>query len=285
MKLSSKIAAFTASATAFALSAAAYSELSIKTTEYTLKTDKVSSPIRAAVLSDLHFSVFGKDNKRLIEAIRKTNPDIILLAGDFFDFHNGRSNKEIVTKTLCSLCDIADVYMTPGNHDLRYNIKTGENCLGYAEHAGVTVLNGEYRDIKINGQNVRIGGIFDHASYLEDFDEAWRKSAAFKFLKDFENTDSLSLLLMHRPNTFIYANDDFRIDAVFCGHDHGGIWRLPFIGGVYAPEQGIFPEYDKGEYDFGKTKMFLSSGLEGYYLVPRLFNRPEIIKLEIRSEE
>lgn len=281
MKLSSKLTLLSSAAVSTALASFAFSELSIKTTAYTLKTDKISSPIIAAVLSDLHFSVFGKDNKRLIETVRKTNPDIILLAGDFFDFHNGRSNSEIVTKTLRSLCDIADVYMTPGNHDLRYNIKTGENCFIYAENAGVTVLNGEYRDIKINGQRVRIGGIFDHASYLEDFDEAWYKSPVYEFLKDFENTDSLSLLLMHRPNTFIYANDDFRIDAVFCGHDHGGIWRLPLIGGIYAPEQGIFPEYDKGEYDFGKTKMFLSSGLEGYYLVPRLFNRPEIIKLTI----
>ena len=281
MKLSAKLAFLSSAAASTALSLAAYSELSIKTTEYTLRTDKVTAPIRAAVLSDLHFSVFGRDNKRLIDAVRKIHPDVILLAGDFFDLHHGRSNKELVIKTLDGLQSIADVYMTPGNHDLRYNILTGEDCFKYAEHAGVTVLNGEYRDIKIGGQNVRIGGVFDHASYLEDYGDAWHTSPVYSFLKDFENTDSVSLLLMHRPNTFIYTDDPWNFDAVFCGHDHGGIWQIPFLGGVYAPEQGFFPEYDKGEYDFGKMKMFLSSGLEGYYLVPRLFNRPEIIKLTV----
>ena len=72
-------------------------------------------------------------------------------------------------------------------------------------------------------------------------------------------------------------------DTVFCGHDHGGIWQIPFVGGVYAPEQGFFPEYDKGEYDFGRMKMFLSAGLEGYYIVPRLFNRPEILSVTVEN--
>lgn len=277
-----KTLALSASAATLALAAAAVSELSIQTTEYSLHTGKLSRPIRATALSDLHFSVFGKDNRRLLEAVRKTEPDVILLMGDFFDFHRGRSNKELVMKTLASLCAIAPTYLTPGNHDLRYQILTGEDWQREAESVGVTVLNGDFRDVQIQGQNVRIGGIFDHSVYLEDFGDAWHSSPVYAFLRDFEQTDDLTLLLMHRPNTFIYTNDNWNINAVFCGHDHGGIWRLPLLGGVYAPEQGFFPEYDKGEYDFGKMKMFLSSGLEGYYLVPRLFNRPEIISLTIQ---
>lgn len=277
-----KTLALSASAATLALAAAAVSELSIQTTEYSLNTGKLSMPIRAAALSDLHFSVFGKDNQRLLEAVRKTEPDVILLMGDFFDFHRGRSNKELVMKTLSSLCAIAPTYLTPGNHDLRYQILTGEDWQREAESVGVTVLNGDFRDVQIQGQNVRIGGIFDHSVYPEDFGDAWHSSPVYAFLRNFEQTDDLTLLLMHRPNTFIYTNDNWNINAVFCGHDHGGIWRLPLLGGVYAPEQGFFPEYDKGEYDFGSMKMFLSSGLEGYYLVPRLFNRPEIISLTIQ---
>lgn len=277
-----KTLALSASAASLALTAAAVSELSIGTTEYSLNTGKLSQSIRAAALSDLHFSVFGKDNRRLLEAVRKTEPDVILLMGDFFDCHRGRSNKDLVMKTLSSLCAIAPTYLTPGNHDLRYQILTGEDCLRDAEATGVTVLNGDFCDVQIRDQKIRIGGIFDHSVYLEDFGDAWHSSPVYAFLRDFEQTDDLTLLLMHRPNTFIYTNDDWNIDAVFCGHDHGGIWRLPLLGGVYAPEQGFFPEYDKGEYDFGSMKMFLSSGLEGYYLVPRLFNRPEIISLTIQ---
>ncbi|MBQ8210535.1 MAG: metallophosphoesterase [Clostridia bacterium] len=266
----------------FGLSACAISEKALKTTEYTLKS-QTSAPITVAVVSDLHFSRFGKDNKRLVDAVKKMNPDAILLAGDFFDYHHQKSNKDAVVATMKAFCKIAPTYMCPGNHDMRYNVLTGENCLDYARNSGVKVLDGEYADTVINGQNVRIGGIFDYSVYAEDYGERWNKSDVYAYLKNFEQTDALKLLLMHRPNTFIYTDDEWNIDAVFCGHDHGGIWRLPFIGGVYAPEQGFFPEYDKGEYNFGKMKMFLCAGLEGYYWVPRVFNRAEILKISINE--
>ena len=264
-----------------ALSAATYSELSIKTTEYSLDTGKLSSPITAAVLSDLHFSVFGKDNCRLVETVKATDPDVILLAGDFFDYHAGKSNKDRIMATFRALCEIAPVYMVPGNHDKRYDVQTGENYREYAESTGVTVLDGDIADIEIKGQKVRLGGIFDYSVYLEDYGDKWYSSPVYDYLKEFEKTDSLSLLMMHRPNTFIYTDDKWNFDAVFCGHDHGGIWQIPLFGGVYAPEQGFLPEYDKGEFDICGTKMFLSAGLEGYYLVPRLFNRVEILKITI----
>ncbi len=264
-----------------ALSCAAYSELKVKTTEYSLKTDKISTSITAAVLSDLHFSVFGKDNRYLVEKVKKTNPDMILLAGDFFDFHGGKSNCELVKKTLTQFTKIAPVYLSPGNHEKRFDLLANDDWRKQAEECGVTVLDGEWADIEIKGQNVRIGGIFDHSIYLEDYGERWQTSPVYKYLKEFEKTDSLKLLLMHRPNTFIYTDDAWDIDAVFSGHTHGGIWQVPFIGGVFAPEQGFFPEYDKGEFSFGKMKMFLSSGLEGHYLIPRAFNRTEFLKLTI----
>ena len=267
----------------FALSAAAYSELSIKTTEYELKTEKLSCPITATVLSDLHFSVFGKDNCRLVSAVRKTNPDIILLAGDFFDYHNGKTNTETVLATMNSLCCIASVYMVPGNHDMRFDVRTGGDYKALAQSAGVTVLDGEYADIEIKGQKVRIGGIFDHSIYIEDYGKRWYDSPVYKYLKEFEKTESLSLLMMHRPNTFIYTNDKWNIDAVFSGHVHGGVWQIPFFRGVYAPEQGFLPEYDKGEYNVCGMKMFLSAGLEGYNIVPRLFNRVEILKITMHN--
>ena len=267
----------------FALSAAAYSELSIKTTEYELKTDKLSYPVTATVLSDLHFSVFGKDNCRLVDAVRKTKPDIILLAGDFFDYHNGKTNTQRVLATMKGLCSVAPVYMVPGNHDMRFDVQTGGDYKSLAQSVGVTVFDGGYADIEIKGQKVRIGGIFDHSIYIEDYGKRWYESPVYEYLKEFEKTESLSLLMMHRPNTFIYTDDKWNIDAVFSGHVHGGIWQIPFFRGVYAPEQGFLPEYDKGEYDLCGMKMFLSAGLEGYNIVPRLFNRVEILKITMHN--
>lgn len=281
MKNKTVITAASAAFTAVA-AALAESELNIKTTEYSLSTGRTGEEITAAVLSDLHFSVFGRDNSRLISRVRKISPDVIFAAGDFFDFHNGKSNAELAEKTLSALCDIADVYFTPGNHDLRFNIKTGEDYAEYAERAGCKIVNGNWFDAVIKGGSFRIGGVFDYASYPEDYGEEWKKSRAYEFLCDFSRTDSVKLLLMHRPNTFIYADETWDADAVFCGHTHGGIWQIPFVGGVYAPEQGVFPKYDKGEFTFGKTKMYLSSGLEGCYLIPRLFNRPEIMAVKIK---
>lgn len=267
---------------AAALASLTVSDAYLKTTEYVLNTDKGGAEICVAVLSDLHFSVYGKNNALLLSKVKKIKPDIILITGDFFDIHHGRSNEKLVMNTLRSLCAVADVYFTPGNHDLRFDALTGKSSLGFASSAGCKTLDGNYFDALIKGRRVRIGGIFDYSVYLEDFCKNWHSSDVYGFLRDFENTDSVKLLLMHRPNTFIYTNDTWNIDAVFCGHTHGGIWRLPVLGGVYAPEQGFLPKYDRGEFRFGKMKMFLSSGLEGYYFVPRFCNRPEILKIKIK---
>ncbi len=276
------IAGSVTAVSAAGISAAFAADKFIKTTEYTLNTGKTSEEIIMTVVSDLHFSVFGRNNCRLVSQVKQTNPDIICLPGDFFDYLRGKDNKEIVMATLRGFANIAPVYFSAGNHDLRYNVRTNKNCLDWVRRLGVRVLDGEYENIEIKNTRMRIGGIFDHAAYEEDYGDRWFNSEVYKFLSDFDNTDILKILLLHRPNTFIYTHDEWNIDAVFSGHDHGGLWRLPIVGGVYAPEQGFFPEYDKGEYDFGKMKMFLCGGLEGYYFVPRLFNPPEIMKITIR---
>ena len=282
MKLKKIILPAAVSLMTAALSVAAVSDMALKTTEYTLKAD-TSASFKIAVLSDLHFAWYGKDYSVLLDKVRATEPDVIFLAGDFFDYHAGKSNADKIRKFLSDISTVADTYITPGNHDKRFDVITGENSMEYARDCGVTVLDGNYCDIEINGQKVRVGGMFDHSVYLEDYGDKWHSSEVYAFLREFEDTDAVKLLLMHRPNTFIYTDDEWDIDAVFCGHDHGGIWQIPFVGGVYAPEQGFFPEYDKGEYDFGRMKMFLSAGLEGYYIVPRLFNRPEILSVTVEN--
>ena len=185
---------------------------------------------------------------------------------------SGRADSPV---TLCKV--------TKPGHDMRFDVQTGGDYKALAQSVGVTVLDGEYADIEIKGQKVRIGGIFDHSIYIEDYGKRWYDSPVYEYLKDFEKTESLSLLMMHRPNTFIYTDDKWNIDAVFSGHVHGGIWQIPFFRGVYAPEQGFLPEYDKGEYDVCGMKMFLSAGLEGYSIVPRLFNRVEILKITMHN--
>lgn len=262
----------------------------IQITKYVLKTedyDRRVEPVIAAAVSDLHFSRFGKDGRLLVNKIKSVNPDVIFIMGDFFDYKNfsGKTflSSDYSKVVLENISKIAPSYFSVGNHDIRWEEASGENLRQTVEHAGIRFLNYEYDDVKIKGRDFRIGGFFDYGVFEEDYYNRWIGSEARKFLLDFENTDAAKLLLAHRPNTFIYTKYDNRnTDAVFCGHYHGGLWRIPIIDkGIFAPELGFFPEYSKGEYNFGDMTMFLNSGLEGYSFVPRMFNRPEVMKINI----
>lgn len=240
--------------------------------------------VKIVFISDLHGRMYGKNNSRLINKIANQEPDIICLGGDFIDENNtDEDNTEFLN--LCeALVDIAPVYYSYGNHDLAYFESHGFDILDNMEQIGCTVLNEEYIDIEINSTSLRIGGMFDYAfnqQYLPH--EEWVNDSTYKFLQDFTDTDRQNILLCHRPESFIYGESSllWDIDYVLCGHTHGGIWRLPIIGGLIAPEQGLFPEYDYGEFELENIKMIISSGLSGYKSIPRLFNSPEITVIEL----
>ena len=251
-------------------------------TTHTLTTGKPGGPVVCAVFSDLHFARFGADQHRLLRAVAALLPDLILLPGDIFDTDGTRSNLGTAVRLLRSLTALAPVYMSPGNHDKRFDARTGRDCLALARACGVRTLDGAWEDVEINGRALRVGGIYDYAIYEEDYGDRWPASPVYRFLTDFSATDRTTLALMHRPNTFIFTDDAWPIDAVFSGHTHGGLWKLPGLGGVFAPEQGFLPEYDSGEFTFGDTRMFLGAGLDGFSVIPRLLNRPEILRVEIR---
>ena len=244
--------------------------------------DDVSDKSRIVLLTDLHGNSFGKNNDKLINKINELNPDIICLAGDFIDEDNTKEENDAFISFLDKLIDINPVYYSYGNHDLNYFNENGFDLVDEMKNVGCVVLEEQYVDIEINNKEVRLGGIFDYAfnqQYVSR--EKWMQDSTFEFLSDFCDTDRIKILLCHRPESFIYDNASFwAIDYVLCGHTHGGIWRLPLIGGVIAPEQGFFPEYDKGEYDINNIKMIISSGLSGYKNIPRLFNSPEITVIE-----
>ena len=240
------------------------------------------STTKIVLLTDLHGNSYGKDNNRLISKITDIQPDIICLAGDFIDEDNSEEDNAEFISFLYRITDISQVYYSYGNHDVGYFLSNGYTIIDDIRKTGCTVLEEEYVDIEINGKIIRVGGMFDYAfnqQYLPE--DEWADDSTCKFLNEFTDTDRTKILLCHRPESFIYEDASLRsIDFVLCGHTHGGIWRLPFIGGLIAPEQGLFPEYDKGEFDINNIKMIISSGLSGYKKIPRLFNSPEITVIE-----
>ena len=237
---------------------------------------------RIVLITDLHGREFGKNNKRLINKIASLKPDIICLAGDFIDEDNTSDDNTEFINFLNDITDISTVYYSYGNHDLGYFNQNGFSLFDEIKSTGCIVLEEEYVDIEINEKPIRLGGMFDYAfnqQYVSP--EKWYNDDTCRFLVDFTNTDRTKILMCHRPESFIYDNASlWNIDYVLCGHTHGGVWRFPFIGGIIAPEQGLNPEYDKGEYNINNIKMIISSGLSGYKKIPRLFNRPEITVIE-----
>lgn len=228
---------------------------------------------RIAHISDLHNAELGDDNSRLIARLEKAAPDIIVITGDLVDCHN--TDIELSARFAAAAAEIAPCYYATGNHeatleDAEY-IKLEKALSG----CGVTVLHDEAVSIEKDGQSIQVIGIDDP----EFGDRTDRAEALQKLASD----DLFTLLLTHRPELFEkYCAAG--IDLAFSGHAHGGQFRIPFVGGLYAPGQGLLPEYDAGLFASGETQMLLSRGI-GNSLIPLRFNnRPELIVAVLHAE-
>lgn len=259
------------------------SKYALEVSSYAITSPKISEPIRIVQLTDLHNSEFGKENSRLIELIRKQKPDLVLLTGDMIngDEHDTR----IAVNLMKQLSEIAPVYASWGNHEQENSILFGTDVTDLYAHAGATVLEKTYEDVEINGQAIRIGGILGYCLAEPYLRTGEAKEDEIAYLRRFENTELLTILMCHDPLCWI-VNDNleqWNIDVVFSGHDHGGQIRLPWLGGVYAPDLGYFPGRVHGLYpsEDEKRVMVLSRGLGSRGSIPRLNNVPELVVVDI----
>ena len=234
---------------------------------------------RIAHVADLHNAEMGEDNEKLLTMLREADPDMIAITGDLIDSRN--TNVEIALQFAQEAMKIAPCYYVSGNHEARVNeyeeLKTG------LKSAGVIILEDTQTEISIEEQTITLIGVNDpsfQTDYLFGDSETVINSKLTELHTDGE---VFTILLSHRPELFdTYADHD--VDLVLSGHAHGGQFRLPFIGGVVAPNQGLFPEYDAGIYTDGNTNMFVSRGVGNSILPFRLNNRPEVIIIELNHE-
>lgn len=240
---------------------------------------KSFSGFRIAQVSDLHNTQMGDGNERLLAMLRETEPDIIVITGDMVDSYH--TDIDIALRFAEDAVKIAPCYYVTGNHEARLS-EYGDLKAGL-ESAGMIVLENERIELERNGETIALIGV-DDPSFQTDYlmgDSANVMSSALKVLT---GNDTYTILLSHRPELFdTYAASG--VDLVFSGHAHGGQFRLPLIGGLAAPNQGLFPKYDSGLYTQGDTNMLVSRGIGNSIIPIRFNNPPEIIVAELQTEE
>ena len=249
---------------------------------YTISSSKLPQSFdgyRIAHVSDLHNAEMGKDNEKLLSRLRDADPDMIAITGDLIDSRH--TDIEVALQFIRAAAKIAPCYYVTGNHEARVN-EYGELKAGM-EAAGVTVLEDVRTEISMEGETITLIGVND-PSYQTDYLFGDAESVMNAKLEDLHTeNDGFTILLSHRPELFdTYADHD--IDLILSGHAHGGQFRLPFIGGLVAPNQGLFPEYDAGIYTEGNTNMLVSRGVGNSILPFRINNRPEVILIELQAE-
>lgn len=255
-----------------------YNNYTIKTPYIELKSDKIQSSFRIAVISDLHASHYGIGNDTIIEKINKSEPDIIFILGDMYSRKSEWELIEIPIELTQSLTDAGyPVYFIPGDHD------TSQNYINQIAETGAHVMDYKGEIININGNNVQILGI-DNVYYSATFD----LNNAFSLAEN-----CYTILMAHIPNYEKFA--DFGADLTICGDTHGGIIQLPFGKGpaYYSETDSWFPEingkrsdiYDKGLFPYDNGTMLITSGIGAYPVPLRFNNRPEIVIVDIESSD
>ena len=258
-----------------------WGNIALEVNEYEIVSDRIPEAFagfRIAQVSDLHNKDFGEGYGQLLTLLSEINPDIIVVTGDLID--SRQTDLDVALEFAWQAGKIARVYYVSGNHEAR--VPEYEDLKIGLVKAGVVILENQKVQITREGESITLMGI-DDPSFQEDYLFGDSESVARQAIEDLKNeSDGYTVLLSHRPELFdLYV--DTGMDLVFSGHAHGGQFRLPFIGGLVAPNQGFFPEYDAGQFTEKNTTMIVSRGVGNSIIPMRFNNRPEIIVVEFQK--
>ena len=255
---------------------------SISTKTYGINTPLLEEQnvIKIVLISDLHSTIFGKDQPVLIDMVKEIAPDLIILSGDIID--------DVVPVTgtrllLSGISGTAPIYYVTGNHEYWSRNIQGirEELLSY----GVIILSDSYVKVEINNMEIIIAGIEDPDK--KDYETpAYNQDASMEeAFRELDNVPLYKILIAHRPER-IESYKKYSFDLVLSGHAHGGQVRLPpLMKGLYAPHQGLFPKYAGGIYTHGNLKHIVSRGLSVNPKLPRIFNPPELVVVIIEAKQ
>ena len=230
---------------------------------------------KIAQISDLHNAEFGRENRTLIGMLERQAPDLIVITGDMVD--SNHMDVDVAIRFAENIAGIAPCYYITGNHEAWLETEYDRLEKGLID-AGVTVLHDEAVVLERGGESIRLIGMDDPTFRY------YHAGPPFSMtLQELKDETAFTILLSHRPERFEeYVQAE--VDLVFSGHAHGGQFRIPFVGGLVAPDQGVFPKYDAGAYTEGTTTMVVSRGIGNSIIPVRLNNRPELIVVELQKE-
>ncbi len=256
----------------------------LETTEYEIYSERLPNSFdgfRIAFISDLHEAEFGEKQSRLIDQIKNSEPDIIVVGGDIFSALPDNFDK--IEYLFKEVSKIAPTYYTPGNHESHEGAYY--EMLKEISDIDIKLLFNKSETISVGQQSIEIFGLRD-PGFAPDIKINKPREIAERELNQLvpEQPENFSVLISHRPDYLeIYGKSG--VDVVLTGHAHGGQIRVPFVGPIVAPGQGFFPKLTQGVHYSGNTALVISRGLGVSELLPlRTFNRPELVSVVLRHE-
>ncbi|TSB47188.1 metallophosphoesterase [Alkalicoccobacillus porphyridii] len=256
-----------------------YQQNTLSTTHLSIESNSIPNEFndyKIIHLSDLHNKIFGRNQDRLAQSVEEEQPDLIVFTGDLIDSRRYDANPAI--QLIEKLTDLAPVYYVTGNHEWHSN--RYDELQQQLTHSGAVILENESVFLEKGDASIQLAGIEDPA-----FSEGISNKAAIETgiraaLSSSLDQENYTILLSHRPEHFLTYSAE-AIDVVLAGHAHGGQIRIPFLGGLIAPDQGFFPTYTSGPYESNGTTMIVNRGLGNSVIPIRLFNRPEIVSITL----
>lgn len=254
--------------------------------EYHCSDSRIGKDFCAVLLSDLHSKSYGKENQKLIKAINQVHPDLILIAGDMYTAGKGQET-DTARKLVCHLAQHYPIYYGNGNHEHKTRLYPEDYGNAYEDYAREIRQSGSRYLVNEKAQLPELGvDIYGLELGREYYGKFHQKAMEKEYIKKLLGTPErarYSVLIAHNPDYFKnYA--EWGADLVVSGHVHGGLMRLPFLGGVISPAMKLFPEYDGGLFKEGKATLVLSRGLGSHTLPIRIFDPGELVVIRFKHD-
>jgi predicted MPP superfamily phosphohydrolase len=256
-----------------------WANTALEVSEYSINSPEIPDGFdgfRIAQISDLHNTEFGENNEKLLQMLRAAEPDIIAVTGDLVD--SRRTDLKVAIDFLREAVKIAPCYYVTGNHERRITefAELEKQMIGI----GVICLRNDSCVLERNGDRLQLMGV-DDCSFHPESNGNLQVLAMEEEINRMQS-DAYTILLSHRPELAV-VYDRYDVELVLCGHAHGGQFRLPLIGGLYAPDQGFFPKFTAGIYEMTDMTMVVSRGLGNSAFPLRFNNRPEIVVVTLNK--